>query len=55
MKKIEEIRSWIDMCERNGMFLPDEIHSLDAYARLLEATILSLQAKLLHLEVASIK
>ena len=42
MKKIEEIRQWIEVCEKSGIGVPEHVHLLDAYARLLEARIVSL-------------
>lgn len=37
MKRIEDIRKWIKVCEATGIGVPDHIQDLDAYARLLEA------------------
>lgn len=46
MKRIEEIRRWIDACDAAGIGnqIPKEIRELDAYAKLLEARLLDLGA-----------
>ena len=45
MKKIEEIRQWIQVCEKGGIQIPEQIYLLDAYATLLEARLMEFQAK----------
>lgn len=42
---IENLRQWIEVCETAGAFIPEQIHQFDAYARLLEAEILSLRGQ----------
>lgn len=41
-EKIVQIRRWIDVCEAAGTPVPEQVHLLDAYARLLEARVYSL-------------
>ena len=47
MKRIEEIRKWIAVCEAAiPGSIPQELHEMDAYAVLLESEIVHLRAKL---------
>lgn len=46
MNKIEELRRWIEVCEKSGIEIPEQIHQFDAYARLLEAGIAQLRSEL---------
>jgi len=39
---IDQIRAWIAVCETAGIGVPEQIHVLDAYARLLEAKLLEI-------------
>ena len=39
VKKIEEIRAWIAVCEKARVEVPEQIYLLDAYAVLLEARV----------------
>ena len=44
MKKIDEIRAWVDTCDAAGIGdqIPEQLRLMDAYARLLEAKLMSL-------------
>lgn len=54
MKRIEEIRKWIEVCESAiPGSIAREIHELDAYARLLEARIMSLDPQFAALSTVS--
>lgn len=52
MIQIENIRRWIDVCEKTGIGVPDQVHTLDAYARLLEAKIAHDAGRVEELEMA---
>jgi hypothetical protein len=43
MKKIEEIRRWMDACDKAGIGdqIPEQLRLMDAYARLLEANLMA--------------
>lgn len=41
--KIEDVRAWIEVCEKAGIdnYIPEQVYVLDAYGKLLEAEALN--------------